>query len=202
MLHNVVIHQLGGCIHSASPNDANLRRPVRLVSSLAETTHVEAAGRLHPSLTALLELFAECRSRLAYREGMPPGEPTDVHRPVALVLHVEGSVRRQVFKECHGIPRICRRTLRISCRAGWTDVEPRKAGMPARSTASARSAMLFIRIRLPTPFSRLFPRLFPSTPFSLPFSLACASLNGLFTCSSAASGPGCSPNPDRGAPLL
>jgi transposase len=43
-------------------------------------------------------------------------------------------------------------TLRISCRAGCLDIEPRNAVMPARSTASVRSA-------LPPPNRLLIPLL-------------------------------------------
>ena len=46
---------------------------------------------------------------------------------------------------------------RICCRAGWGDGEPRATRMPARSTASVPSGMLFIWNRIPTPlFSSSF----------------------------------------------
>src|SRR5204863_392202 len=53
---------------------------------------------------------------------------------------------------------------RISCRAGSLDVEGWNGGMPARSAASVRAAMLFIWNRRPTPWcAALF---FPHRPFS------------------------------------
>src|SRR6266545_2427355 len=48
-----------------------------------------------------------------------------------------------------------RRTPRIRCRAGCVDIERRKAVMPARSTASVRSAMSRPES---TPDSFVFPR--------------------------------------------
>src|SRR6516162_2304871 len=47
-----------------------------------------------------------------------------------------------------------RRTTRISCQAGCKFVEPKKTPMPAGSTVSARSAMLFLRIDSRLLFSR------------------------------------------------
>src|ERR1700737_244687 len=50
---------------------------------------------------------------------------------------------------------VSRRTPRINCRAGCVDIEPRNAVMPARSTASVRSAMSPLE-STPGPF--VFPR--------------------------------------------
>src|SRR5262245_63798016 len=41
---------------------------------------------------------------------------------------------------------------RISCRAGWNGFNPRNEKMPARSTASVGTALMVIRMPLPTPF--------------------------------------------------
>src|SRR5439155_12874857 len=63
----------------------------------------------------------------------------DCHR--SLLAHLRVAVRSK--------DRSCR-TPRSSCRAGCVDIEPRNAVMPARSTASVRSAMSPPN-RLPTP---------------------------------------------------
>jgi hypothetical protein len=43
------------------------------------------------------------------------------------------------------------RTTKFSSGAGWKEVMPRKAVLPAPSAATAGSAMLFLWNRIPTP---------------------------------------------------
>jgi hypothetical protein len=70
------------------------------------------------------------------------GTRRPVHGRRELGLHLLGFVRQETLREL---------TTKFSSGAGWTEVMPRKAVLPAPSAATAASAMLFLWNRIPTP---------------------------------------------------
>src|SRR5262249_39092242 len=72
-------------------------------------------------------------------EGQEVGQPGPGAAAQGVVDEGALEVEREHF-DTHPSESLPRRTARISCRAGWGDGEPRVARMPARSTASVRSA--------------------------------------------------------------
>src|SRR5262249_52940956 len=62
-------------------------------------------------------------------------------RSPALTASIQVECISRIARSSGPICNLCRRTTRISCRAGCNDFNPRKTRMPARSTASTRSAL-------------------------------------------------------------